>query len=82
MAKGYHAGSWQVRLNMLLERLTYRACDVSLETNESFRDIALGRGHMRQEDVFVVRNAPKSARFADAALMTSIATDASTWSRT
>ena len=33
MAKGYRGGSWQVRLNMLLERLTYRACDVSIETN-------------------------------------------------
>lgn len=65
MAKGYRAGSWQVRLNMLLERLTYRACDVSIEINESFRSIAIGRGRMRQENVFVVRNAPESARFAD-----------------
>ncbi|MBO0823184.1 MAG: glycosyltransferase family 4 protein [Actinobacteria bacterium] len=67
MAKGYRTGSWQVRLNMLLEWLTYRACDVSLETNESFRDIAIGRGRMREEDVFVVRNAPESARFAGSA---------------
>jgi glycosyltransferase involved in cell wall biosynthesis len=66
MAKGYRAGSWEVRLNMLFERLTYRSCDVSLETNESFRDIAAGRGRMRREDVFVVRNAPESNRFADA----------------
>lgn len=65
MAKGYRPGGWQVRLNTLLERLTYRACDVSLETNESFRDIAIRRGRMRQEDVFVVRNAPESTRFAD-----------------
>ena len=64
MAKGFRAGSWQVRLNMLFERLTYRACDVSLEPNESFRDIALGRGRMSQEDVFVVPNAPRSTRFA------------------
>lgn len=67
MAKGYRRGSWQVRLNMLLERLTYRACDVSLETNDSFRNIAIGRGRMREEDVFVVRNAPESDRFADSA---------------
>lgn len=67
MAKGYRGGSWQVRLNMLLERLTYRACDVSIETNESFRDIAIGRGGMHQEDVFVVRNGPEIARFAGAA---------------
>lgn len=66
MAKGYRPGGWQVRLNTLLERLTYRACDVSLETNGSFRAIAVGRGRMRLEDVFVVRNAPGSARFAGA----------------
>jgi glycosyltransferase involved in cell wall biosynthesis len=66
MAKGCRAGDWKVRLNMLFERLTYHACDVSLETNESFRDIALRRGRMSPEDVFVVRNAPESTRFADA----------------
>jgi glycosyltransferase involved in cell wall biosynthesis/SAM-dependent methyltransferase len=64
MAKGCRRGGWQVRLNMLLERLTYRACDASLETNESFRNIAIGRGRMRRADVFVVRNAPESNRFA------------------
>lgn len=66
MAKGHRAGSWQVRLTRVFERLTYRACDVSLETNESFRDIAIRRGGMRPEDVFVVRNAPPSTRFAAA----------------
>ena len=65
IAKGYRTGSWQVRLNTLLERLTYRVCDVSLEINESFRNIATGRGRMRRENVFVVRNAPEGARFAD-----------------
>jgi glycosyltransferase involved in cell wall biosynthesis len=65
IAKGFRAGSWVVRLNTLFERLTYRACDVTLEPNESFRDIALERGHMRQEDTFVVRNAPRTTRFAD-----------------
>ena len=65
IAKGFRAGSWAVRLNTLFERLTYRACDVSLEPNESFCDIAFERGHMRQEDTFVVRNAPRSTRFAE-----------------
>jgi glycosyltransferase involved in cell wall biosynthesis len=64
MAKSFRAGGWPVRLNMLFERLTYRTCDVSLEPNESFRGIALGRGRMCQEDTFVVRNAPRSSRFA------------------
>jgi glycosyltransferase involved in cell wall biosynthesis len=66
MAKGFRAGGWQMRLSMLFERLTYRACDVSLETNASFRDIALDRGCMPHEDVFVVRNAPERTRFAAA----------------
>jgi hypothetical protein len=39
---------------------------VSIETNESYRDIALGRGGMSREDVFVVRSAPEVTRFAGA----------------
>jgi glycosyltransferase involved in cell wall biosynthesis len=66
MAKGHKASSVQIRLTRLFERLTYRACDVSIETNESYRDIALGRGRMSSDDVFVVRSAPDSERFAAA----------------
>jgi glycosyltransferase involved in cell wall biosynthesis len=66
IAKGHREGSWQVRLAKLFERLTYRFCDVSIETNNSYRDIALGRGEMLDEDVFVVRSAPESNRFANA----------------
>ncbi|KJS62306.1 glycosyltransferase family 4 protein [Streptomyces rubellomurinus] len=46
-----------------LERLTYRAADVVLATNESYRDTALRRGGLRPEDVFVVRSAPDTERF-------------------
>ncbi|MCT9089859.1 glycosyltransferase family 4 protein [Streptomyces sp. ASQP_92] len=46
-----------------LERLTYRAADVVLATNESYRDVALKRGGRRPQDVFVVRSAPASDRF-------------------
>jgi glycosyltransferase involved in cell wall biosynthesis len=66
IAKGHPEGSWQVRLARLFERLTYRCAAVSIETNESYRDIALGRGGMPAEDVFVVRSAPESSRFAGA----------------
>jgi glycosyltransferase involved in cell wall biosynthesis len=66
MAKGHRGSSVQFRLTKLFERLTYRACDVSIETNESYREIALSRGGMRPQDVFVVRSAPDSSRFADA----------------
>ncbi|MGD6748846.1 glycosyltransferase family 4 protein [Streptomyces sp. BH105] len=46
-----------------LERSTYRAADVVLATNESYRDVALDRGGKRPEDVFVVRSAPQVERF-------------------
>ncbi|MFI8849311.1 glycosyltransferase family 4 protein [Streptomyces sp. NPDC053499] len=46
-----------------LERLTYRAADVVLATNESYRDVALRRGGRRLSDVFVVRSAPDIERF-------------------
>ncbi|WP_409239473.1 glycosyltransferase family 4 protein [Streptomyces sp. PA5.6] len=46
-----------------LERMTYRAADVVLATNESYRDVAVRRGGKRPEDVFVVRSAPQVDRF-------------------
>ncbi|MEU9192560.1 glycosyltransferase family 4 protein [Streptomyces hundungensis] len=46
-----------------LERLTYRAADVVLATNESYRDVALRRGGRQPQDVFVVRSAPAGDRF-------------------
>ncbi|MEV7980346.1 glycosyltransferase family 4 protein [Streptomyces sp. NPDC086519] len=46
-----------------LERRTYRAADVVLATNESYRDVAVRRGGRRPEDVFVVRSAPAIDRF-------------------
>ncbi|MFG3041971.1 glycosyltransferase family 4 protein [Streptomyces sp. NPDC048330] len=46
-----------------LERMTYRAADVVLATNESYRDVAVRRGGRRPEDVFVVRSAPDTERF-------------------
>ncbi len=45
------------------ERITFACASVSIATNESFRRIALTRGHMRPEDVFVVRSAPKVEKF-------------------
>ncbi|MER6098589.1 glycosyltransferase family 4 protein [Streptomyces sp. NPDC001728] len=46
-----------------LERRTYRAADVVIATNESYRDVAVRRGRKRPEDVFVVRSAPDTERF-------------------
>ena len=45
------------------ERMTFATAKVSMATNESFRRIAITRGKMAPEDVFVVRSAPQVASF-------------------
>jgi glycosyltransferase involved in cell wall biosynthesis len=45
------------------ERMTFATASVSIATNESFREIAIRRGGMAPEDVFVVRSAPKVEKF-------------------
>ena len=50
------------RLMLRLERLTFRAADVSIATNESYRQVAIARGRMPAERVFVVRSGPDLAR--------------------
>jgi glycosyltransferase involved in cell wall biosynthesis len=50
------------RLQLLLERWTFRTADVSIATNESFRSIAIERGAMRPDRVFVVRTGPNLIR--------------------
>ncbi len=50
------------RLLLRLERLTFATADVSIATNESFRQVALERGHMAPDRVFVVRSGPDVRR--------------------
>jgi glycosyltransferase involved in cell wall biosynthesis len=50
------------RLLCRLERWTFRAADVSIATNESYRRIAIERGGMDPERVFVVRSGPDLRR--------------------
>lgn len=50
------------RIMLWLERLSFRAADVSIATNESYRRIAIERGGMDPERVFVVRSGPKLER--------------------
>lgn len=50
------------KLMVLFERLTFRAACVSIATNESYRKIAIERGGMAPEDVFVVRSGPDLSR--------------------
>ena len=46
------------KLMITLEKATFRCADVSIATNESYRRIALQRGGMPAERVFVVRSGP------------------------
>ncbi len=45
-----------------LERNTYRHCTFAFVTNESYKLIAVERGGMRPEDVYVLRSGPKLER--------------------
>ncbi|MFW2541581.1 glycosyltransferase family 4 protein [Primorskyibacter sp. 2E107] len=51
------------KIMLLWERITFAFADVSLATNESFREIAIRRGKMKPENVFVVRSAPRIEKF-------------------
>lgn len=46
------------RLLLALEHLTFRTADVAIATNESYRRIAVERGGVPAERVFVVRSGP------------------------
>lgn len=46
-----------------LEKLTFRFSDVVMATNASYRDLAINRGGMAPEDVFIVRNGPDLQSF-------------------
>lgn len=51
---------WKVMV--WLEKLTFRTADASIATNESYRRIAVTRGGMPPEKVFVVRSGPSLER--------------------
>lgn len=50
------------RLMLAFERWTFAAADISIATNESYRNIAITRGGMSPERVFVVRSGPDLKR--------------------
>ncbi len=55
-AAGRHVSLW-------LERATFRTADRIIATNESYRQIALGRGAVAPQRVSVVRSAPRLSQF-------------------
>ncbi|HWI36512.1 MAG TPA: glycosyltransferase family 4 protein [Burkholderiales bacterium] len=50
------------RVMLAVERLTFKTADVSIATNHSYRRIALERGAMPSDKVYVVRSGPSLER--------------------
>ena len=51
------------RLLRLFERLTFRLADASIATNQTFKSIAVARGGMAPDKVWVVKSYPDLGRF-------------------
>jgi glycosyltransferase involved in cell wall biosynthesis len=51
------------KIQLWLERWTFRTSNVVMSTNETYRQIAINRGRLDPEDVFVVRNGPDINEF-------------------
>lgn len=51
------------RLLLAAERMTLKTADVSIATNETFKQIAIERGGMAEDRIFVVRSIPDLTRF-------------------
>jgi glycosyltransferase involved in cell wall biosynthesis len=52
-----------VRGLLFLERMTFRAANLVIACNESYKEIAIERGGKRPDDIFVVRSGPQVSRF-------------------
>lgn len=52
----------ELRGLLWLERQTYRAADRIVSTNESYKAIAMRRGHREPDDITVVRSGPDTAQ--------------------
>lgn len=59
----YEREDFFYRMQTWLEKLTFRVSDVVISTNSSYKEIAVTRGGLLPEDVFVVRNGPDLKTF-------------------
>jgi glycosyltransferase involved in cell wall biosynthesis len=50
------------RVMLLWEKWTFKMADVSIATNESYKEIAIKRGCMKPENVYIVRSGPDLKR--------------------
>jgi len=53
------------KAQLFLEKLTFLVADVVMSTNWSYREVAISRGGLAPEDVFVVRNGPDLTTFVE-----------------
>jgi glycosyltransferase involved in cell wall biosynthesis len=51
------------KIQVWLEKMTYRFSDVVIATNNSYRELAMARGGKAPDDVFIVRNGPNLQTF-------------------
>jgi len=51
------------KILLWFEKMTYRFSDAVMATNNSYKDLAIKRGGMASDDVFVVRNGPDPYTF-------------------
>lgn len=58
----YNKKGFFYKLLLLMERLTFMTANFSIATNESYKEIAIGRGKMPEGKVQVVRSGPKLDR--------------------
>jgi glycosyltransferase involved in cell wall biosynthesis len=63
-AKFGRASGLMYRGLLFLERMTFRVADAVITTNDSHKRIAVQRGDLSPEDVFVVRSGPDVDRFS------------------
>jgi glycosyltransferase involved in cell wall biosynthesis len=63
LQRGVRRGGLVHRLLLILERFTFRSADVVISTNESYRELATGRGGHEFDNTFVVRSAPREGLF-------------------
>jgi len=59
----YEKRDFLYRLQVWLEKMTFLFSDVVISTNNSYRDIAITRGGIARESVFVVRNGVEPKMF-------------------
>jgi len=56
-------GGFLHKLMFWLEKQSFNLADKSIATNKSYREVAINRGNMAPEDVYIVRSAPDLEKF-------------------